>query len=308
MSMLRLGSHNQRVLRLEKRLKDLGYLEGPANQRFGKATERAVVDFKTDHGWDNPRPVAGKKLATALKLGDQFEDDASRPKKMKGGSYNCLIGRPPGVVHDVVKGFLKKGNLDFLQLQEISQYHHALNNIPGYKLITFPGSKDHGESGVLVRKGIEAKFPQSIEANSGWTAVTGHPAAPRAATSVQLAGWLRVTSVHLPPAIDFKNGHAVGPAARVKSYLSSMKELLKAAKRNERNNPDGAMLIGGDWNEGPNSTGVGSPNWLARMAGMKKYPAGHIDWEMARGCKVSHVKRGPAGGSDHHLITFTISA
>jgi hypothetical protein len=238
---------------------------------------------------------------------DGFDDDKKRPRQLKGATYNCLIGRPPAEVAKTVRRFAENRNLDFIQLQEISQYHGALRGIPGYHLVTFPGSKDHGESGVLVRDGIETKFPQSIEADSGWTAVTGKPAQPRAATSVRLGGWLRVASVHAPPAIDFENGHAVGPAARVKSYISLMKKLAGAAERNEKNANGVAMLIGGDWNEGPNSTGVGSPHWLAKQAGMKTYPGGRIDWEMARGCKVSNVKVGPHGGSDHRLVTFTVT-
>jgi hypothetical protein len=301
---LHIGSSSPRVRELEKRLKAEGFLKGSADEKFDKKTGAAVVAYKEANGWDNkPKPeVHGRMAASIGMTGDSFDGAKAQPKKLKGGTYNCLIGRDPDVVKKTVSGFVHNQKLDFLQVQEISQYHHALESIPGYHLITFPKSKDHGESGVLVRDGLEAKSPKSIEAATGWTAVTGHPAAPRAATSVKLGGWLNVTSVHLPPAIDFKNGHIVGPAARVKSYLSSMQKLLGFAKRQ-----DGAMLIGGDWNEGPNTTGVGSPNWLAKMAGMKKSAGGPIDWEMARGAKVSNVKVGPHGGSDHRLVTYTVS-
>jgi hypothetical protein len=125
---------------------------------------------------------------------------------------------------------------------------------------------------------------------------------------VRLAGWLRVASIHAPPAVDFVNGHPVGGAARVKSYQSLMGELLGAARRQEKQGSDVALLYGGDWNEGTRTGGPGSPSWLAKKAGMKMHGNGRIDWEMSRGCRVTDMKVGPSAGSDHRLITFTVSS
>jgi hypothetical protein len=308
MSLLKLGSTGKAVLAVEKRLKDLGMLEGPADKRFDQRTKAAVLEFKRANGWDDPKPVVREKMMAALdvKTADAFDGNKT-PKKMNGASYNCEIGRNPAVVAATVKKFAHDGKLDFIQLQEISGYHKALENIPGYKLITFPGSKDRGETGVLVRNEIEAKFPQSIEADTGWTNVRGGKAQPRAATSVRIAGWLRVASVHAPPGIDWKNGHAVGADARVKSYQSLTRKLLAAADRQEKRNPEIALLIGGDWNEGASTGGPGSPSWLAAQAGMKKHAHHSIDWEMSRGLKLTNLEKGPSGGSDHRLITFTVT-
>ena len=308
MTLLHVGSSGAAVRSIERRLEKLGFLDEKADGRFDQKTGKAVVAFKQENGWENPKPVAGKKLADALKVGDGFEGDPAKKHAMKGGTYNCLIGRDPKKVQDAVKHLAKSNQLDFIQLQEISQYHKVLNDIPGYQLITFPGAKDHGESGILVKDGIKVGKPQSIEADSGWISSSGHHAAPRAATSVLLDGWLKVTSVHLPPAIDFKNGHATGAhEARQQSYISLMKKLEASAERFEKNHPGSAMLIGGDWNEGPNSSGVGSPHWLAQMAKMKTYAMGHIDWEMAHGAKVSNAHRRNNAGSDHSPWTFTVT-
>ena len=307
--LLKLGSSGKAVHAVEKRLHDLGYLKGPVDKRFDRRTEAAVLAFKTDNGWEDPNPVVRGRAARALEVNkaDTFTENEA-PKKMKGGSYNCLIGRDPATVGKIVSKLAHGNNLDFMQLQEISGYHKALENIPGYKLVTFPGSKDHGESGVLVRNGIEAKFPQSIEAKSGWTNVRGGPAQPRAATSVRLGGWLRVASIHAPPAVDFVNGHGVGGDARVKSYKSLMTQLAGAAQRHENRNNEVALLFGGDWNETTHpGGGLGSPAWLAAQAGMKMNSKRPIDWEMSRGCKVTHMKVGPNAGSDHKLITFTVT-
>lgn len=327
MTLLRVGSSGQKVRALERRLNDLGYLNGNADGTYDRKTAAAVIAYKSEHGWENPRGVAGRRLAASMGFGDSFDSTSgagntngtngtdatsdvadggeAKRKPLKGGTYNCLVGRSPQVVGNEVRKMAKEGNLDFIQLQEISTYHGALKDIPGYKLITFPGAKDHGETGMLVKDGIKVTDRESIQAKGpGWKSKDGEHRAPRAATSVLLDGWMRVVSVHAPPAIDFKNGHAVGPEARVESYKSLMSELAKAAKRYTKDGE--ALVFGGDWNEGPNSTGVGSPHWLARVAGMKAFPGGRIDWEMARGATISRVRRSEDGRSDHDQWTFVV--
>jgi exonuclease III len=317
MSPLKIGSSGQNVRALERRLGELGYLDAKADGKYDRKTAAAVIAYKREHGWEDPKGVAGRRLAASMGFGDSFDaaptggtsavaaGGSANRKPLKGGTYNCLVGRSPEVVKSEVRKMAKEGNLDFIQLQEISTYHGALKDIPGYKLITFPGAKDHGETGMLVKDGIKVTDRESIQAKGpGWKSPDGEHRAPRAATSVLLDGWMRVVSVHAPPAIDFKNGHAVGPEARVESYKSLMGELAKAAKRYTRDGE--AIVFGGDWNEGPNSTGVGSPHWLARVTGMKTFPAGHIDWEMARGATVSRVRRSENGRSDHDQWTFVV--
>ncbi|MDP3158288.1 MAG: peptidoglycan-binding protein [Archangium sp.] len=305
MSILKLGSKGPAVQVLEKKLKAQGHLKGPVDATFDARTADAVVAYKTKNGWEDPKPKVGAKMAAALNLPSSGKSQT--PTTMKGASYNCRIGRPPAIVARTVSQFAHRRKLDFIQLQEISGYHDALKKIPGYKLISFRGSKDHGETGVLVRKDIDAKFAQSIEADTGWTNDRGGVAQPRAATSVRVAGWLRVASVHAPPGIDWVNGRPVGGEARIKSYQSLTKKLLASAQRQAERNPELGMLIGGDWNEGAVTGGPGSPAWLAAKGGMKKHPTGGIDWEMSRGVKLTDLKRGPKGGSDHPLITFTVS-
>lgn len=299
---LHVGSTGSRVRALEEKLKASGDLAGPVDGTFDRKTAAAVVSWKKDHGWDDPRGRVGAKMSKLLHLPPPPGAGVGTPSKMRGATYNCEIHRNPHVVANEVKGFLKKGNLDFMQLQEISGYHDALKNIPGYKLITFRGSKDHGETGVLVRDSILAKDPKSIEAKVGWTNVHGGVAQPRAATSVQLAGWLRVVSVHAPPGIDWVNGVPRGGEQRIKSYQSLTRRLLTHVRRSRD-----AVLVGGDWNEGARTGGPGSPSWLAANGKLKKYANGRIDWEMARGAKVSNVRTGPRSGSDHRLVMFTVT-
>ena len=308
-NVMTLGAVGTKVEDLEKKLKARGYLKGKVDNTFDARTAEAVTAYKKDHGWKgaNPAGVAGGKISDKLHLKGTFrpgkpDKGGETPRSMKGGTYNCLRDRDPATVKKVVQGFLKQGKLDFLQVQEIQQYHKALGSIPGYHLVTFPGSKDHGESGVLVRDGLKESNRESIQSTKSYFTTNGSVAQPRAATAVKLAGWLNVASVHSPPAIDFVNGHAVGPERRVQSYIDLSEHMVAYAKAHKGQ----SILFGGDWNEGSRSTGYGSPSWIAEKAGMKKAGNGRIDWAMAKGAKITNVKVGPHGGSDHRLVTYTV--
>lgn len=305
-----IGDTGSRVRQLEKKLKAEGLLKGKVDNTFDARTEKAVVAWKQANNWRNDSGVVGRRLADELGLKGVFKkgepEGSETPKTLRGASYNCKIDRNPAVVGKTVAQIAKSKKLDFIQLQEISTYRKQLENIPGYKLITFPKSKDRGETGILVRDGLEAKFPKSIEADTGWTNVRGGVAQPRASTTVRLAGWLRVGSVHAPPGIDWKNGKAVGGEARIRSYQSLTSKLAQHANRAQDRGL--AVLLGGDWNEGANSSGLGSPSWLANKAGLKKHPTGGIDWMMSSGLTLSKLRRGAKYGSDHPLVTYTVKA
>jgi peptidoglycan hydrolase-like protein with peptidoglycan-binding domain len=328
---LHVGSTGPRVQKVEERLKSLGYLKGPADNRFDASTAKAVIDYKRDHGWEGePQGGVGERMARSLKrtsaaatastapISETSSASGSSgknrtPSTLKGATYNVERDRNPMEVKDTLGKFAKKNELDFIQLQEINGYHKALEKIPGYHLVTFPKSKDHGESGILVKDDLLTKHASYIQGEGGWTTVRGGHAPPRAATAVQLAGWLKVVSVHQPPSVDFKNGQPVGPENRVKTFKSLSEKVLAFAKRQLQNNPDQALLIGGDWNEPASTRGKWSPNWIAQQAGMtthgglKTHGNGRIDYEMSAGCKVSNVKAGPTLGSDHNIVTFTVS-
>ncbi|HEX8704492.1 MAG TPA: peptidoglycan-binding protein [Myxococcaceae bacterium] len=328
---LHVGSTGGRVQKVEERLKSLGYLKGPADERFDARTAKAVVDYKRDHGWEGePQGGVGERMACSLKHTSAASTASTStatteasstsgsggknrtPSTLKGATYNVERDRSPAEVQDKLRRFTKQNDLDFIQLQEINGYHKALEKIPGYHLVTFPKSKDHGESGILVKDDLLTKKEQYIQSEGGWDTVRGGRAPPRAAPAVQLAGWLKVVSVHQPPTVDWKNGQISGPPNRVDTYKSLTEKLLAFAKRQLKNNPDQALLIGGDWNEPDTTKGKWSPRWLAQQAGMtthggmKTHGHGSIDYELSAGCKVSNIKAGPNMGSDHNIVTFTV--
>lgn len=305
-----LGDTGSKVRQLETKLKAEGLLKGKVDSTFDARTEKAVVAWKKQNHWLNDSAVVGRRLADELGLKGTFKkgeaEGSQTPKTLRGASYNCKIGRNAETVGRTVAQIAKSKNLDFIQLQEISTYRKQLEKIPGYRLITFPGSKDRGETGILVRDSLEAKFPKSVEADVGWTNVRGGVAQPRSTTTVRLAGWLRVGSVHAPPGIDWKNGRPVGGEQRIRSYQSLTKKLAAHANRAQARGL--AVLFGGDWNEGARTGGPGSPSWLANKAGLKKHPTGGIDWVMSSGLELSKLRRGAKYGSDHPLVTYTVKA
>lgn len=229
------------------------------------------------------------------------------PEKLRGATYNCEVHRDPRKVAQFVSHMAHSNKLDFIQLQEISTYHHVLQKIPGYHLITFPKTKDHGETGVLVRDGLKTEHPKSMQMKEGWESVHGWHMAARAPTAVKVAGWLKLVSVHAPPGIDFRNGRMIGPEQRKKAYAELTTRLAQMAARHQKNHPNDGLLIGGDWNEPARFGGKFSPAWIAAQAKMQKAAPRGIDWELARGAKVERMRVGPDGGSDHHMVLFTVT-
>ncbi|MBN9685617.1 MULTISPECIES: peptidoglycan-binding domain-containing protein [unclassified Corallococcus] len=331
---LHVGSTGNRVQKVEERLKSAGYLKGPADDRFDAKTAKAVVAFKRDNGWDgNPKGVVGERMDSSLKrvsatatpgtegattaeasAAGGSDRKGKTPSQLRGATYNVERDRNPQDVKKWLGDFAKKNKLDFVQLQEINGYHKALENIPGYHLVTFPGAKDHGETGILVKDSLLQGQKTSIQGEGGgWTTVRGGHAPPRAATAVKLAGWLQVVSAHQPPSVDWKGGEPVGPKNRVSTYKSLSEKLLGFAQRKIAKNPDEGLLIGGDWNEPASTKGKWSPGWIAQQAGMKLHGGveshghGKIDYAMSYGAKVTNVRAGPTGGSDHNIVMYTVS-
>ncbi|CAM4164234.1 peptidoglycan-binding domain-containing protein [Corallococcus exiguus] len=331
---LHVGSTGNRVQKVEERLKSAGYLKGAADDRFDAKTAKAVVAYKRDNGWEGkPQGVVGERMDQSLKrisatttpgtegsttaqtsAAGGSDSKSKTPSQLKGATYNVERDRNPQDVKKWLGDFAKKNKLDFVQLQEINGYHKALENIPGYHLVTFPGAKDHGETGILVKDSLLQGQKTSIQGEGGgWTTVRGGHAPPRAATAVKLAGWLQVVSAHQPPSVDWKGGEPVGPKNRVSTYKSLSEKLLGFAQRKIAKNPDEGLLIGGDWNEPASTKGKWSPGWIAQQAGMtthggvESHGHGKIDYAMSYGCKVSNVRAGPTGGSDHNIVMYTVS-
>jgi N-acetyl-anhydromuramyl-L-alanine amidase AmpD len=122
------------------------------------------------------------------------------------------------------------------------------------------------------------------------------------------------TTTHWDPGPHFP---WAGFISMVKSEAADLLEPDKPVKPKKPEKPIEKLgvhlLLGGDWNEGANSTGTHSPAWIAAQGGMKVYApppnrAGKvgIDYVLSS-APVTDVKRVEETGSDHEPITFTVT-
>ena len=101
-TLLKSGSKGEDVIRLQQRLIDLGYLEGPADGDFGKATRNAVRLFQKNAGLDVDG-LAGKDTQTLL-----FSEDAPHapepkpPADVLEGEFPMLVNAEHPVEEDFV--------------------------------------------------------------------------------------------------------------------------------------------------------------------------------------------------------------
>jgi hypothetical protein len=222
---------------------------------------------------------------------------------LRGGTLNLLCGRDPDRVAAWVDTWATTRRLDFLALQETGRYCRHLEALEGWQLIA-PAWPDRRwpETAVLVRDGIAAGPGYLVATRATWHTPDGIPRGPRRFTTVQVAGWIRVTSVHYPAGVRFLNGHATGGRDRVTAYLTCSARLEDHCHR-----WPGPLALVGDWNAPRAASGPGSPRWLATRNHLQGHGA-RIDYPLIRGCVLGGVRVWhDTGGSDHPAVTFTVT-
>lgn len=233
----------------------------------------------------------------------------TKTKTLKGGSFNLKYGRPAKTVKAEVEGLLQKHNLDFLTIQEGTDYFSQLRDIRGYKYFATRAYRGGAECGILVKECIKTGKPNYGSFGDGWITVRGGHHPPVTFPRVTIDGWLKVGSIHLPTPSTWTNGKFWAPEERKDDYLAVARQILKFFKTNKR-----ARLIAGDWNEPPATLGEWSPGWLAKRTGAKiiatESKAGHgrIDYPMFKNVEVRNVYKDLkiAEGSDHEPVIFTV--
>jgi len=147
-----------------------------------------------------------------------------------------------------------------------------------------------GAERVLVRKSVDPSHGRTWWMSNGWM---GHHTrtmhADRTLPSILVAGWLRVGSVHFPPA--WENGPDDRQAAGAE-YLESLGAILTVTADRE---PDDALVLAGDWNAKANALREFRAKHGLRVRGFT------LDHAAFRGCRVAFMKRLRKGpGQDHH--------
>lgn len=234
-------------------------------------------------------------------------------QELTGGSFNLLNSRPFDVVKDEVERLLKKHDLDFLAVQEATEYVRPLSNIDGYTYYTWrDGGRGAQENGVLVKdEYVVDKFRGEFYGD-GWTTVTKAYHVASVQNQIRIDGWLLVRGLHLPTPSHWKNGKIVDtPTERKDDLIASVKALRWYLRLPSIKN---ARIAVGDWNEAPTTTGEYSPQWLAQYTDsvastpQSREGHGHIDWVMAKGCRVLNIFKDTDihEGSDHEPVVYTI--
>lgn len=222
---------------------------------------------------------------------------------MRGATFNLLYGRRPRVVVEEVWALVRAHDLAFVCTQETGDYVEALRG-SGLRVI---GS---GESCIVVHPRIRVANRARFSYGDGWTTVRGGHHPPVVMWQADLAGWLRVRSVHLPTPSDWPGGLLQAPPERLDDLQAASTGLVVYFRGNHR-----ARIAAGDWNEPPETRGAFSPRWIAGATGAEidapRDGSGHgrIDYVMSKGCDVvgAQVVHGLAERSDHDPVVFHVA-
>lgn len=240
-------------------------------------------------------------------------------KVLHGGTFNLKFGRDPERVIREVETFVRARNLDFVCLQEATDYYNVLSDLPGYNYYARwakgeevdgdPG-KNTGESGILVHERHQVSSVRYGAFGDGWiTKVRGGHHPPPVFPRLTIDGWLRVGSVHLPTPSKWIDGRLFAPPERVDDYKA-----FAAAIRRFMKSPVHSRLIAGDWNEPPTTMGLDAPGEIAKDAKAKiacpesKAGHGHIDYAMFKRCEVYGITKDLQlhEESDHEAVYFVV--
>jgi len=118
---------------------------------------------------------------------------------LRVGTWNALAGRDPSTVAGTVVSIVRRYELDVLLLQEATGYHRALQRRDGIDLVGFSAVPGEAQNPIVIRSGLAHTCGHTVRlSRRGWPLAGGDLHAPIYATSVEVDGWLRAWSVHLP--------------------------------------------------------------------------------------------------------------
>lgn len=230
------------------------------------------------------------------------------PKALNGGTFNLRYGRDESRVRREVARLFVKHSLDFLCVQEFSDYRNDFREA-GWTVVPENGPC---ESGILVADGVQVDRRTVHTYGDGWITVRGGRFPAAVHNEARIGGWLLVRSVHLPTPTYWPDGiRPRGPAERLDDLTATMRGLRRFLAHPGFIH---ARLAAGDWNEPPHTTGIYSPQWLARVtrselrSPQSREGHGRIDYAIAKGARLVDVKKDLLIPelSDHEPVVFKV--
>lgn len=204
------------------------------------------------------------------------------------GIYNCKVGRDPQVVGKFVLWLLRHFNLDFLFLQEATQYKRVLDRVPGYQNFQYDEGVDTTELAILVKDRIYARRPVFRRMKKRWWGAKNRRwRAPRILLSIR-AGKLRLTGLHR---VAYQK-HQVNREAN--------RELDAALIGHLQQHSSARNLVVADWNDR-----ISSPELERIIEAIDALPpipdVNDIDYGITTGrCRITELREiDEDGGSDH---------
>jgi hypothetical protein len=224
-----------------------------------------------------------------------------------GGTFNLLNGRSSKVVKSEVHRLWDTHGLDFLAVEEATEYRDVLSNLVGSTYFCDP---DAPETGILVAHGLAVTDVKYGSFGDGWTTVRGGHRKPVAFPRLTVDGWLRIGAVHMPTPTVWGPGGLHAPPERLDDYMAIARKVRRFldARRMTR-------AVMGDWNEPPMTMGPWSPGWIAAHTNSEIHcppeRAGHgrIDYVIGKRARITRVIKDTriAEKSDHEPVIFRIA-
>lgn len=234
------------------------------------------------------------------------------PKTLRGGTFNLKYGRDPKRVHAETRRLGEKHALDFLNVQEFSDYLAFFEDSDYWEPFPKRGRENLGaESGILVRRGVAVSRVSQHVYGDGWTTTRGGHFPAAVHTELLIAGWLWDRSVHLPTPTEWIDGRVKAPTERLDDLEATM---LGLSDYLDHPAVVHARLLAGDFNEPPTTTGKFTPRWLANahdadlQAPTSREGHGRIDYAIGKGCRIVDTFKDTVIPelSDHEPVIFKV--
>jgi hypothetical protein len=222
---------------------------------------------------------------------------------MRGGTFNLLYGRNPKTVQSEVIQLLAEKDLDYLGVQEATDYRLLLHDIPGYTYYT-GGSVNGGAStevGILVKSEHDVSNVRNRAYGDGWWSakVNGVRMQPRTFLVLTINRKHKKAVVHFPPSVNLKKQT---PQDRYEDSVI----LAKRCRRFLSGPSFKTREIMGDWNVAPYVRARFSPSWIANQTGATlTSPDDGIDYILTKGLNVDKIKKiKMPEKSDHNPVVY----